>query len=200
MGDTNNPLDQPLADALNGMTTAQLNAYKADNSATLINTITGNYANSFLPSLNNVASSANNYDILTNYTINSRNLDTTLDDLKGQQATNLNIASRNVATASRFREIKEWYYNNKLDTLFIFQLIFISITFIAVLAYLMKLGFIGAGVVGAMVGILIIVNILVIANRAVYTDKVRDKRYWSKRAFGVVGSPLPGGILASKCP
>jgi len=83
----------------------------------------------------------------------------------------------------------------------VFQLIFISLSLLGVLAYLIKMNIIGAGVFGAMIGILIVVNILVIANRAVYTDKVRDKRYWSKRGFGVVGSPLPGGILAATvCP
>lgn len=198
MGD--NPLDISLSDALNGMTSAQLKTYTESNKNDLRTTLTNNMATAFLPSLNTTSASANNYDILSNYTINSKNLDTTLADLKGQQAANLNIANRNVATASRFREIKEWYYNNKLDTLFVFQLIFISILTLAVLAYLMKLNIIGVGVVGAMVGILLIVNVLVIANRAVYTDKVRDKRYWSKRAFGIVGSPLPGGILAAKCP
>lgn len=195
-----NPLDISLSDALNGMTSAQLKDYTNENKNDLRNTLTNNMASAFLPSLNTTSAAANNYDILSNYTINSKNLDTTLADLKGQQMANMNIANRNVATASRFREIKEWYYNNKLDTLFVFQLIFISILTLAVLAYLMKLNIIGVGVVGAMVGILLIVNVLVIANRAVYTDKVRDKRYWSKRAFGIVGSPLPGGILAAKCP
>jgi ABC-type transport system involved in cytochrome c biogenesis permease subunit len=200
MGEASNPLDTSLSDALNGMTSAQLKVYIAENKGDLRNTLTNNMATAFLPSLSNTSSAANNYDILSNYTINSKNLDTTLADLKGQQAANMNIANRNVATASRFREIKEWYYNNKLDTLFVFQLIFISILILAVLAYLMKMNLIGVGVVGAMVGILLIVNVLVIANRAIYTDKVRDKRYWSKRAFGIVGSSLPGGILAEKCP
>ncbi len=200
MAGTTNPLDISLSDALNGMTSAQLRTYTDSNKNDLRTTLTNNMASAFLPSLNTSSAAANNYDVLTNYTINSKNLDTTLGDLKGQQSANLNIANRNVATASRFREIKEWYYNNKLDTLFVFQLIFISILILAVLSYLMKLNIIGVGVVGAMVGILLIVNVLVIANRAVYTDKVRDKRYWSKRAFGIVGSPLPGGILAAKCP
>ena len=192
--------DTALNDALGGLTSSQLNTYSAENKNELRSSLTSNYANAFLPSLSSVDDAANKYDILTNYTISSKNLDTTLADLRGQQGANLNIASKNVATASRFREIKEWYYNNKLDTLFVFQLIFISITLIAVLAYLMKINIIGAGVLGGVVGILVIINILVIANRSVYTDKVRDKRYWSKRAFGIVGSPLPGGILASKCP
>lgn len=199
MGDVN-PLDTALNDALSGLSTAELNSYKAGNTAELKTNLADNFANAFMPSLNSSIAVANNYDVLQNYKVSSKNLDTTLNDLKGQQTTNLNIASRNVATASRYREIKEWYYNNKLDTLFIFQLIFISILFLAVLAYLIKMNVIGPAVFGSMVGILIVINVLIISNRAIYTDKVRDKRYWSKRNFGIVGSPLPGGILAQKCP
>ena len=143
---------------------------------------------------------ATNYDILSNYSIQSKNLDTTLSELAGQNTKNMNIASGNAATTTRNREIKEWYYNNKLDTLFVFQLIFISICFLAVLAYLIKLGYINSAVFGIVVGINIVVLILLIANRAVYTDILRDKRYWSKRINGIVGSPLPGGIIAQKCP
>lgn len=192
-------MDQALNDALAGLSDSQLAAYKAGNKGQVVDTLSSNISNSFMPSLNNSISAANNYDILTNYTVSSKNLNTTVTDLRNQQTTNLNISSRNKDTASRFREIKEWYYNNKLDTLFIFQLIFISITLLAFLAYLNKMGIIGAGVVGAIMGVLIVVIVLTIANRAVYTEKVRDKRFWSKRAFGIVGSPLPGGLLATKC-
>jgi hypothetical protein len=198
MGD--NPLDVALNDALSGLSSSELTNYKKGNTTELRTSLTDNLANSFMPSLNSSISAANNYDVLSNYKVSSKNLDTTLGDLKGQQTTNLNIASRNVDTASRYREIKEWYYNNKLDTLFIFQLIFISILFLAVLAYLIKINVISVAVFGALIGVLIVVNILVISNRAIYTDKVRDKRYWTKRNFGIVGSPLPGGILAQKCP
>ena len=141
-----------------------------------------------------------NYDILSDYVIQTKNVDNTVGELAKQNTKNANIADRNVATNSRIREIKEWYYNNKLDTLFVFQLIFISICFLAVLAFLIKLGFISSAVFGICVGIAIVVMILLIANRAVYTDKVRDKRFWSKRNYGIVGSPLPGGIVPTKCP
>lgn len=191
--------DQELTNALNQLSITDLNKFKTDNAASVSTTLRDGLAGAFIPSLNTAIASANNYDITGNYAIQTQNLATTLDDLERQQSNNINTAKRNTSTASRTREIKEWYYNNKLDTLFVFQLIFISITLVAFLAYLMKLGFIGAGVVGALIGILIVVIILVIANRAIYTDKVRDKRYWSKRNFAVLGSGLPGGTLTQKC-
>jgi hypothetical protein len=196
----NQQLDAALNSALAGMSTSDLQAYQDANKEKLISKLTNDMANSFNAGLRTATGSAVNYDILSNYVIQSKNLDTTLGELAGQNSTNTNIAEGNAATNSRVREIKEWYYNNKLDTLFVFQLIFISVCFLAVLAFLIKLGFINSAVFGICVGIAIIVMILLIANRAVYTDKVRDKRYWSKRNYGIVGSPLPGGIVPTKCP
>ena len=196
----NQQLDAALNSALAGMSTSDLQAYQDANKEKLISRLTNDMANSFNAGLRTATGSAVNYDILSNYVIQSKNLDTTMGELAGQNSKNTNIAEGNAATNSRVREIKEWYYNNKLDTLFVFQLIFISVCFLAVLAFLIKLGFINSGVFGICVGIAIVVMILLIANRAVYTDKVRDKRYWSKRNYGIVGSPLPGGIVPTKCP
>jgi hypothetical protein len=196
----NQQLDAALNSALAGMSTSDLQAYQDANKEKLISKLTNDMANSFNAGLRTATGSAVNYDILSNYVIQSKNLDTTMGELAGQNSKNTNIAEGNAATNSRVREIKEWYYNNKLDTLFVFQLIFISVCFLAVLAFLIKLGFINSGVFGICVGIAIVVMILLIANRAVYTDKVRDKRYWTKRNYGIVGSPLPGGIVPTKCP
>lgn len=193
-------LDAALNSALAGMSTSDLNTYKDTNKTQLINRLSNDMANAFNAGIRTAQGSAINYDILSNYVAQSKNLDTTMGDLANQNTKNTNIAQGNAATNSRVREIKEWYYNNKLDTLFVFQLVFISICFLAVLAFLIKLGFINSAVFGICVGIIIVVMILLIANRAVYTEKVRDKRYWSKRNYGIVGSPLPGGIVPTKCP
>lgn len=193
-------LDTALNNAISGMSSSELNTYTQDNVNNVQSTLTNNFANAFAQSLKSTTVAAGNYDLLSNYVIQTKNLNTTLNDLSGQSMNNVNIAKRNVDTATRTQEIKEWYYNNKLDTLFVFQLIFISLSFLGVLAWLAKLGFLSNAVVGIMIGILIVVNILIISNRAVYTDKVRDKRYWSKRMYGVVGSALPGGIAPTKCP
>lgn len=193
-------LDTSLNNALNSMSSSELMTYTSTNAKDAQDTLTNNFANAFAPNLKNVNAASANYNAMSNYTIQSKNLDTVMGDLSQQQSTNLNIANRNTSTAARTREIKEWYYNNKLDTLFVFQLIFISICLLSVIAMLSKLGFLSNAIVGIMMGILIVAMILIITNRAIYTEKVRDKRYWSKRMYGVVGSPLPGGIVPTKCP
>jgi hypothetical protein len=191
-------MDAALNTAFGQMSPTDRATYLAGQASTLQSTLTGQFADSFGQSLSNTQNTARNFDIMTNYTTQSKNLNTVVSDLAGTQDSNLSTAKRNSDTAQRNQEIKEWYYNNKLDTLFVFQLIFISLCALAAIAFAAKMGFISNTLVGILIGIQIVVMILLISNRAIYTEKVRNKRYWNKRIYGVVGSPLPGGIQKCK--
>ena len=102
----------------------------------------------------------------------------------------------NIELTNRQIEINEWTYNNKMDTVFVFQIIFIALLFVGVIMILNKIGMVGWGfvlystiVVGVLVSIIII-------NRAVYTSSTRDKRHWSKKNFAddnTIQSPLGKG-------
>jgi len=190
--------DAALNTAFGQMSATDRATYIAGQASNLQTPLTGKFADSFGQSLASTQNTARNFDIMTNYTTQSNNLNTVVADLAGTQDFNLSTAKRNSDTAQRNQEIKEWYYNNKLDTLFIFQLIFISVCTLAAIAFFAKMGFISNSVVGILIGVEIVVMILIISNRAIYTDKVRNKRYWNKRIYGVVGSPLPGGIQKCK--
>ena len=190
--------DAALNTAFGQMSATDRATYLAGQASNLQTQLTGKFADSFGQSLASTQNTARNFDIMTNYTTQSNNLNTVVADLAGTQGYNLSTAKRNSDTAQRNQEIKEWYYNNKLDTLFIFQLIFISVCALAAIAFFAKMGLISNSVVGILIGVEIVVMILLISNRAIYTDKVRNKRYWNKRIYGVVGSSLPGGIQKCK--
>jgi hypothetical protein len=89
----------------------------------------------------------------------------------------------NTDLATRQAEINEWSYNNKLDTLFVFQLIFLGLTFLAILMYLKTRGILGGPFVMYVSAILIIIITVIIANRAMYTANRRDSRFWNRRRF-----------------
>jgi hypothetical protein len=103
----------------------------------------------------------------------------------------------NSQLALRQYEINEWASNNKRDTLFVFQIVFITVLLAAALTYLQRAGFISASLLGLLTGIIIFVDIVVILNRSSYTAKTRDKRYWNRRAFGTKKLPVVPGAL---CP
>ncbi len=167
------------------------------NRAATIDTVLNDKSDAFSTTFTNLDNIGNNYQVAQYYNLQTGRLENVLKDLADKGNENVKIANQNIALNTRNAEIKEWYFNNKLDTLFVFQLIFISLCTLAVIAYLLKLGVFGSGFFGMLVGVLILVIILVIANRAIYTEKVRDKRYWTKRGFSSVGNALPG--VNKKC-
>ena len=102
----------------------------------------------------------------------------------------------NIELLNRQIEISEWTYNNKMDTVFVFQIIFIALLFVGVLMILNKTGLVGWGFVlysSIVVGVLVSI---IIINRAVYTNSTRDKRHWTRKQFendNSIDSPLGRG-------
>lgn len=83
----------------------------------------------------------------------------------------------------RQAQINEWSYNNKMDTLFVFQLIFISLLFIGVLMSLKQSGIVGSGFVWYSMAIVLIIVVIIIVNRSMYTNTKRDAKFWNRRHF-----------------
>jgi len=95
----------------------------------------------------------------------------------------------NNQSAKRQYEINEWTSNNKLDTLFFFQLLLIVLTIIGPLLYAHKIELIPSSVyygVSALVGIAVLLTLLV---RLQYNIKSRDTRFWNRRRFAQMGGP-----------
>jgi hypothetical protein len=93
------------------------------------------------------------------------------------QQYDINLANRQI-------EINDWSYNNKMDTLFVFQILFISILFVSILAAFKQMGMIGSAFVWYTLFIIVILVVLIIINRSMYTNNTRDSRHWNKRHFG----------------
>jgi uncharacterized protein YdbL (DUF1318 family) len=97
-------------------------------------------------------------------------------------------------TYSRQGEINEWQAQNKLDTLFFLQTLFIFFTFVVVLLYFRKAGTLPSSSFYIFLGIALLIVIGILWNRASYTMNYRDKRYWNRRYIGLGDS---GGLSAS---
>ena len=100
----------------------------------------------------------------------------------------------NMDLATRQAQINEWEYNNKMDTLFVFQLLFISLVFVAILMILKVQGVIPGVFVWYTMGVLLILIVATIINRSVYTTMKRDTRFWNRKQFaGDNGTTSPLG-------
>jgi hypothetical protein len=105
-------------------------------------------------------------------------------------------------TFARQSEINEWQAQNKLDTLFFMQILFLYFTLLVITLYLRQTGIlpnIGVYMIAGL-GLLIVVGVL--WNRASYTQISRDKRYWNRRYIGLedagnLGAKLQCSIEAS---
>lgn len=112
-----------------------------------------------------------------------------------QNKSAIQTAQYNNQLATRQYEINEWSYNNKMDTLFVFQLLFVSLVLSAIFLYLSKIGLFGSALLGLLCGLLLVGVILVLVGRAIYTAKSRDQRYWNRRQFNKKDLPQgPGSI------
>jgi uncharacterized membrane protein len=85
---------------------------------------------------------------------------------------------------NRMNEIGDYSYNKRLDTIFIFQITFITILIIVVLLYLRSIGLITSIIVYPTSVILVVIVLFIIVNRFVLSNKIRNKRHWHKLNFG----------------
>ena len=100
-------------------------------------------------------------------------------------------------TYSRQAEINEWAAQNKMDTLFFLQLLFIYFSVIVVSLFLRQSGLLPNAVLYIVAGLGLLILIGVLWNRASYTTNSRDKRYWNRRYLGLDDAGLSAKLQCS---
>jgi hypothetical protein len=118
-----------------------------------------------------------------------------------EQITQVNAGQQNESNATaetntRQGEINEWEAQNKLDTLFFLQILFLYFSAVVILLYLRQGKILGTTSVYGGIGGLLLVVIGVLWNRVSYTNLSRDSRYWNRRYIAA----NPNGLLSpSQC-
>jgi hypothetical protein len=158
--------------------TSKLNSIKQDETANLIQ------------SMNSADGSSNNsmaYAVLLN---RNKTISDIATDLTAQNKKVFNGAKD---TYARQAEINEWQAQNKLDTLFFLQILFLFFALTVVLLFLRQYGILPSTTMYILLGTGLFVVIAVLWNRASYTSISRDKRYWNRRFMGLEDA---GGLSA----
>jgi hypothetical protein len=91
-------------------------------------------------------------------------------------------------TYARQAEINEWQAQNKLDTLFFLQILFLYFAVLVILIFLRQSSLVPSSMLYIIGGIGLLIVIGVLWNRASYTSRSRDKRYWNRRYIGLSDS------------
>uniref|UniRef100_A0A6C0K219 Uncharacterized protein n=1 Tax=viral metagenome TaxID=1070528 RepID=A0A6C0K219_9ZZZZ len=121
------------------------------------------------------------------------NLTGDIDSVAVKQLTTSDINSDLIA---RQNEINEWSNENKLDTLFFLQILFLCLTFIASMVYLQSRGLISSYLLNLFIVLAAVFAVFVLVNRARFTAVRRDSRYWHKLRFNSAEAP---NIKDDKC-
>ena len=119
------------------------------------------------------------------------------DDMYKNQQNELSSSIINNNTHKRKYEMNEWTVNNKKDTLFVLSALFIGLSIIVLFTVLYKMNTISLSVWGTTFAIVLIIFVLIVVNRAQYTNLLRNKRYWNKKRFGGHNDKIP---TPSNCP
>jgi len=104
------------------------------------------------------------------------------DHAEGQAHSNMNM-KYNTDLATRQIQVNDWSYNNKMDTLFVFQVMFMSLLFVGILLILRNQGYIMDNFVWYSMAVILVIDVVIIINRSVYTNTRRDTRFWNKKRF-----------------
>lgn len=91
-------------------------------------------------------------------------------------------------TYARQGEINEWQAQNKFDTLFFLQCMFIYLSGFIILVYMWRKGLLPSSTYYYIIIIMTLVLIGIFWNRYMYTTTYRDNRYWNRRYMGLDSS------------
>jgi len=183
----------PAADSTTVNTLANAGSLSQSSQDDFIKNIHSTERNNFLTSVNSSDGASNN--TLTYAVMLSRNK--TIDDVASDMTKrNLSLINGAKETYIRQGEINEWQAQNKLDTLFFLQIVFLFLTIILCLVFLRRYYIITKNIFWVFTVIFMIILLGTLWNRAAYTYQSRDQKSWNRRYIGLEDAGLSA---AKKC-
>ena len=190
--------DVQYTTALKGMTEQQKQDYFAKQKEELLGNVLQDREGTFAKVYTDATRNNAVQHSLFFYQQRNRDIDNIGRAIQNQNEAAIGTTKFNNQLATRQYEINQWSYENKMDTLFVFQILFVTILLAAGLAYLNRIGLLSMTILGILAGILLFIDIAILLNRFNYTKKTRDQRYWNKRQF--TKKSIPQGSGSSICP
>ena len=171
-------------------------SYVTNNIRTIVSEIGLNKQNNFNNVLNQIKYADNNITNANKYLNKVSDYTQVANDIDSITNKNLELNSINTDVLKRQVEINEWSSFNKLDTLYILQVIFIGLTLVCILAYLMLRDLISPYLFKFISYTIVVIVFIMLALRWRYTSLSRNKRYWHKAEFPRLNKP----VTPPECP
>lgn len=198
--------DIELANALAALKNnpTDLTAFLQNQQSKVYNTITEQKEDTFQKVYGDLKLSQRVQGALLQYGNRSTDLSNLQDNVYKNQKAQADAILENKNTFGRKYEMNEWSVNNKKDTLFVFSVLFVILSVMVLFTVLLRLSLISSNIWSIICVVSIIIFILIVINRAEYTNLLRNKRYWNKKNFpGNAGKvpapncqpPVPAGSM-----
>jgi hypothetical protein len=167
-----------------------LNNQSSGDSSTLVSDITNDINTNFNSAFGGAETSSDGVVTYGRMVGRNMSLSKAASNMTDENNSKHSEAIRKRDTYTRQGEINEWQAQNKLDTLFFLQILFIFLAIVIFLLFLRQGEILNDYAIYLIVGVLLLVVVAVLWNRASYTAQTRDKRYWNRRYIGLDDSNL----------
>lgn len=173
-------------------------AYAGNNMATAINNVKAAKMDRYQYLSEDLVGVDNNITSTAYYVQRGHDMAQLVNEIDGVAAKQVATANINSGISKRQEEINEWANNNKLDTLFFLQVLFITLTFISSMVFLNSNGLISSYLLNLFIVLASFFAVFVLITRARKTSVLRDGRYWHKMRFG--SNKQPPAKTPTTCP
>jgi len=183
--------DANLASMMNSLNNdpAKLNSFITKRKADVFNSVTKEHSDNFQKAYGDFTRASDGTTNIMYYHTRNKDLDNTQKAVFDKTKSEADAITFDSQNAKRQFEMNEWTANNKMDTLFFFQLLLIVLTLTAPLLYATKIGLIPSSVYYGVSGLIGIAVVLTLIVRAQYSLNKRDTRFWNRRRFASMGGP-----------
>lgn len=187
--DAQQAADIEMTTFLNSMNDTERGNYAGENMMTAVNRVKAAKLDRFQYISEDLTGTDNNITSTAYYVQRTSDMTDLASDIDVVSAKQVNASSINKDIINRQHEINEWANNNKLDTLFFLQILFITLTFISAMVFLNSNGYISSYLLNLFIVLASFFAVFILITRARKTSVLRDGRYWSKLRFGTEKAP-----------
>ena len=169
----------------------QRGTFTSENVGAAIQKVKAEKNNQIQSMLTNVTGADNTITSATYYLARTKDLNSMASNVDSIAAKQASVIDINKSLVNRQYEINEWSNENKLDTLFFMQILFITVMFISGLLFLRSRDIIPPMLFFILVSIASVTSVLILLSRARYTNVLRDSKYWHRARFPSMPNKFP---------
>jgi|UniRef100_A0A6C0DKN6 hypothetical protein len=175
--------DMELQAYLASLSESERTDFVGSNVNSAIKSVKEQKSSKFIDLFDQMIGADNNVTSAAYYLARTRDLADLANDVDDMMVKQLNVEDVNAGLASRQNEINDWSNFNKLDTLYIMQVLFVSLSIVGIMSFLLASNLINQSLFSFVSFSIALVAIMMLIIRWRYTNVRRDGRYWHKAKF-----------------